>query len=57
MKTNERYATVVLASFLGAAILSGVALAGNPHGTPPGQAKKQPNASASVRAPRPCPRA
>ena len=50
MKTNKRYASVVLASFLGAAILSGVALAGNPHGTPPGQAKKQSNASASVRA-------
>ena len=50
MKTNKRYAGVVMASFLGAAILSGVALAGNPHGTPPGQAKKQSNASASVRA-------
>ena len=50
MKTNKRYAGVVMASFLGAAILSGVALAGNPHGTPPGQAKKQSNASASVHA-------
>lgn len=48
MKTNKRYATVGLASFLGAAILSGVALAGNPHGTPPGQAKVK--SSASVRA-------
>lgn len=52
MKTNKRYLTVVLASVLGAAILSGVAAAspGNSKGTPPGQAKKQSNASASVNA-------
>ena len=42
MKTSKRYATVVLASFLGAAILSGVAAAcpGSSHATPPGLAKK-----------------
>lgn len=33
MKNNRRYATAVLASLFAAAILSGVALAGNPHGT------------------------
>jgi hypothetical protein len=33
MKTNKRYLTAALASLLGAAFLSGVALAGNPHGT------------------------
>ena len=52
MKTNRRYAAAGLAAFLGAATLSGVAAAcpGNPHGTPPGQAKKQSHASASAHA-------
>lgn len=47
MKTNKRYATAVLGSLLCAAILAGVALAGNPHGTPPGQAKKQSSTSST----------
>jgi hypothetical protein len=50
MKTNKRYAAAVLASLLGAAILTGVALAGNPHGTPPGHAKGQVSASVSASA-------
>src|SRR5438874_220270 len=41
MKTKKRHLTVAVGSLLGAAILSGVALAGNPHGAPPGQAKSQ----------------
>jgi hypothetical protein len=48
MKNDKRYATAVLTSFLGAAILCGVALAGNPHGTPPGHANGQVSASASL---------
>ena len=48
MKTNKRYATAVLASLFGAAILSGVALAANPHGTPPGQAKGEAGATVSA---------
>lgn len=50
MKTRKRYATAVLGSLSAAAILSGVALAGNPHGTPPGHAKGQVNSSVSVSA-------
>jgi hypothetical protein len=50
MKTNKRYATAVLASLLGAAILSGVALAANPHGTSPGKAKGQATTSSSTSA-------
>jgi hypothetical protein len=48
MKTKKRHLTVVLGSLLGAAMISGVAVAGNPHGTPPGQAKKQASGSASA---------
>jgi hypothetical protein len=50
MKTNKRHASAVLGALLGAAVLSGVALAGNPHGTPPGHAKGQVTVSASVSA-------
>jgi hypothetical protein len=50
MKTNNRYATALGGSLCAAAILTGAALAGNPHGTPPGQAKKQANVSASASA-------
>jgi len=35
MKTEKRHVAVAAGSLLGAAILSGVAIAGNPHGTPP----------------------
>jgi hypothetical protein len=52
MKTKKRHVIVALGSLLVAAVLSGVAAAGNPHGTPPGQAKRQSTtagASASVR--------
>jgi hypothetical protein len=48
MKTEKRHLTVAAGSLLGAAVLSGVAIAGNPHGTPPGQAKAQ--AKAQVKA-------
>lgn len=48
MKTNKRYGTAVLGSLLAATILSGVAVAGNPHGSPPGQAKADVHGSASV---------
>lgn len=45
MKTNRRHAMVFLGTLSGAALLSGVAAAGNPHGTPPGQAKQSGHAS------------
>lgn len=48
MKTKKRYLTAVLGSLLGGVILSGVALAGNPHGTPPGHAKGQVQSSVSA---------
>lgn len=48
MKTNKRHLLVASGSLLAATILSGVAVAGNPHGTAPGQAKAHVNASASV---------
>lgn len=48
MKTEKRNLGVGLATLLGAAILTGVAFAGNPHGTPPGQAKIQAKGSASA---------
>lgn len=47
MKTNKRHAVVALGSLLAAAVVSGVAVAGNPHGTPPGQAKQQSSGSTS----------
>src|SRR5881394_3496791 len=55
MNTNKRHAMVFLGSLLAAAVLSGVAAAGNPHGTAPGQAKGQSSsgttsASASAKA-------
>jgi hypothetical protein len=50
MKTNRRYASAVLMSLLGAAILSGVALAANPHGTPPGHAKGEASTTVSASA-------
>lgn len=48
MKTEKRNLGVGLVTLLGAAILTGVAFAGNPHGTPPGQAKIQAKGSASA---------
>jgi hypothetical protein len=48
MKANKRHAAVVLGSLVTAGIVCGVALAGNPHSTPPGQAKKESGASASA---------
>jgi len=48
MKANKRHPAVVLGSLVTAGIVCGVALAGNPHSTPPGQAKKQSGASASA---------
>jgi hypothetical protein len=47
MKTNKRHLLVASGSLLAATILSGVAVAGNPHGTSPGQSKGQLNASTS----------
>ena len=41
MNSNKHQVPVFLGSLLAAAVLSGVAAAGNPHGTPPGQAKHQ----------------
>lgn len=37
MNTHTRHVMVFLGSLLAATVLSGVAAAGNPHGTPPGQ--------------------
>jgi hypothetical protein len=50
MKTNKRHLLVASGSLLAATILSGVAVAGNPHGSAPGQvkAKAHVHASASV---------
>jgi hypothetical protein len=48
MKTNKRHLVAGVGTLLTAAVLSGVAVAGNPHGTPPGQAKAQANGSASA---------
>lgn len=50
MNTNRRYVTALGGSLCAAAILTGAALAGNPHGTPQGQAKKQASASVSATA-------
>jgi hypothetical protein len=50
MKLNKRYATAVVGSLCATGVLSGVALAGNPHGTPPGHAKGQASASVSASA-------
>jgi hypothetical protein len=47
MKTNKRHLLVTSGSLLAATILSGVAVAGNPHGASPGQSKGQLNASTS----------
>jgi hypothetical protein len=47
MKTNKRHLLVASGSLLAATILSGVAVAGNPHGSSPGQTKGQLNASTS----------
>jgi hypothetical protein len=47
MKTNNRHLLVASGSLLAATILSGVAVAGNPHGSSPGQTKGQLNASTS----------
>ena len=43
MNANKRHVVVFLGSVLGAAVLSGVALAGNPHGAAPGQTKQTGN--------------
>src|SRR3954463_4102726 len=48
MDMNKRHAGVFLGSLLAAAVLSGVAAAGNPHGAAPGQTKHSSTASASV---------
>lgn len=45
MKKNRRHAMVFLGTLSGAALLSGVAAAANPHGTPPGQAKQSAHAT------------
>jgi hypothetical protein len=50
MTKNKRYAIAGLGSVCAATILSGAALAGNPHGTPPGQAKGQASTSVSASA-------
>lgn len=47
MKTNKRHLVVASGTLLAATILSGVAVAGNPHGTSPGQSKGQLNATTS----------
>lgn len=51
MKVKQRQVGLVLGFVLGAGVLSGVAAAGNPHGTPPGQANQQmsPSSSAGVK--------
>ena len=48
MNKNRRHAMVFLGTLSGAALLSGVAAAGNPHGTPPGQAKTHASGRASA---------
>jgi hypothetical protein len=50
MKTIKRHAAVVAGSLLAATMLTGVALAGNPHGTAPGQAKAKGSVKASTKA-------
>jgi len=47
MTNNKRYVIAGLGSVCAAAILSGAALAGNPHGTPPGQSNGQVTTSTS----------
>lgn len=41
MKGLKRHTAIILGSLLAAGLVAGAAAAGNPHGTPPGQAKKQ----------------
>jgi hypothetical protein len=48
MRTKQRHVGVVGGALLVAGILSGVAVAGNPHGTPPGQAKQQSTTSTTA---------
>src|SRR5436190_2672701 len=50
MDMNKRHAVVFLGSLLAAAVLSGVAAAGNPHGAAPGQAKQSTTVTASTSA-------
>jgi len=40
MDGTKRKATLIVSALLAAGLLAGAATAGNPHGTPPGQAKK-----------------
>lgn len=40
MDGMKRYAALIVSALLAAGLLAGAATAGNPHGTPPGQAKK-----------------
>lgn len=40
MNITRRHAALILSALLGAGLLAGAAAAGNPHGTPPGQAKQ-----------------
>ncbi len=47
MDTHKRHVMVFLGSLFAAAVLSGVAAAGNPHGTPPGQAANAQTSSSS----------
>ncbi len=48
MKVHRRQIGLVLGFVLGACVLSGVAAAGNPHGTPPGQAGAQTGSTSSA---------
>src|SRR2546423_9795217 len=50
MNANKRHVVGFLGSVLGAAVLSGVALAGNPHGAAPGQTKQTSSATVSASA-------
>jgi len=50
MNANKRHAMVFFGSLLAAAVLSGVAAAGNPHGAAPGQAKNSTTVTAKASA-------
>src|SRR2546430_8305150 len=50
MNANKRHVVGFLGSVLGDAVLSGVALAGNPHGAAPGQTKQTSSATVSASA-------
>ena len=48
MKASKRNVVFLVACAICACVLAGVAAADNPHGTPPGQAKKQQQADANA---------